>query len=73
MKTRAVEQYYLGVEIKPGYSIFQFLAIILVPFFANALISDLLSSTTDVMKNKDYYNISDDDLPKKVSELNFFT
>ena len=73
MKTKAVEQYYLGVEIKPGYSIFQFFAIILVPFFANALIADLLSLTTDVMGKEGYYGKTNEEVPVIISELNFYT
>ena len=73
IKSEAGPRQYLGVEIKPGYSIIQFFAIILVPFAANALIADFLACTTDVLANPNYYDVSKEDLPTVVSNLNFYT
>lgn len=72
-KTFKKENKFLGVGIKDGYTYLNLLAIIIVPFFANALSTDFLALTTELLSDKDYFDLHDNELSQKVSDLNFYT
>ena len=61
----------MGVHIKDGHTYLNLIAIMLLPFLANSLNLDILSTTVQLLEDKDYFNIKEN-LSSVSSNLNFY-